>query len=338
MTQTGFTGLTNLGNTCYINSCIQILAHTHELNNILDNNNIMNKVKHNIDGTLLREYNDIRNLMWSENCTIAPNKFIDNIRYVAKKKSIEMFTGYHQNDASEFLLFIIDTFHNALARGRIITISGKIETSTDEMAVNCFRMLKQLYKKEYSEIVEMLNGVNVSIISDLKTKKIKNYKCEPFFTITLPIPTHKHSTLTDCFDLYTEGEILKDDNAWFDETQNKKIDIVKKLTFWSFPKILVISLKRFDYNNKKNNTKVIFPLEDLNLTEYSVGYNNEKYVYSLYGVCNHMGSSYGGHYTSYIKNRDNKWYEYDDARITIIPNLNKIVSSYAYCLFYRRIL
>jgi ubiquitin C-terminal hydrolase len=32
----GLTGLANLGNTCYLNSCLQTLSHTYEFTNLLN--------------------------------------------------------------------------------------------------------------------------------------------------------------------------------------------------------------------------------------------------------------------------------------------------------------
>ena len=67
----GLTGLANLGNTCYLNSCMQMLSHCYPLNEIFDkiNTNHINKID---DSILLIEWNNLRNLMWSKDVTISP--------------------------------------------------------------------------------------------------------------------------------------------------------------------------------------------------------------------------------------------------------------------------
>nr|CAD7428000.1 unnamed protein product [Timema monikensis] len=52
-------------------------------------------------------------------------------------------------------------------------------------------------------------------------------------------------TLEECFELYTQAEVLGADDAWLCPACNRKQEVVKKLGLWSLPDILVIHLKRF---------------------------------------------------------------------------------------------
>jgi ubiquitin C-terminal hydrolase len=81
---------------------------------------------------------------------------------------------------------------------------------------------------------------------------------------------------------------------------------------------------------------ISFPLEDLNLSKYVIGYKKESYVYDLYGICNHSGNVYGGHYTACVKNANGKWYHFNDTIVTEVTNLNDLITPKAYCLFYRK--
>ena len=333
----GLSGLCNLGNTCFINSCMQILSHTYELNVFLDDENYKKKLKNRYESALLLEWDNLRKMLWENNCIISPGKFIKIIHKIAQIKGMDMFTGFSQNDVPEFLLFLIDCFHTSLSREIKMTITGQVENDTDKIAVQCFEMVKTMYTKEYSEFWNLFYGVHVSEISSLETNEKIKITPEPYFMIDLPIPqNNKLPHLIDCFDYYVEGEVLEGENAWYNDDTKERINIRKKIQFWSFPNILVIDLKRFNARNQKNQILVTFPIDDLDLTKYVIGYKKESYHYELYGVCNHSGNVLGGHYTAYVKNANNKWYHFNDTIVSEVGLIDSIVSPKAYCLFYRK--
>jgi ubiquitin C-terminal hydrolase len=336
----GLSGLCNLGNTCYINACMQILSNCYELNEVIDHININNNAK----SLLLYEWKQLKDLMWSTNCIISPNRFIRAIQHKAQEKNCELFTGYAQNDLPEFLIFLFDCFHEGIERKVDINIVGIPKTNLDELAKKCYAMIKSNYSNSYSEILQLFFGIHVSLIlSNNKENKIYTITPESFSIINLPIPNtninsnrSKTYTIYDCFDLYTDYELLENENAWYNEITQKKESVKKCIKFWSLPNILIVDFKRFDNNNRKLNNIIQTPLTNLDFSKYVLGYNNNNYIYDLFGICNHSGGSLGGHYTSYVKNANQKWYFYNDTNVTEISE-TALISAKAYCYCYRKV-
>jgi ubiquitin C-terminal hydrolase len=338
----GLTGLSNLGNTCFLNATIQCLSHTYELNDFLNSEKYTQKLKKKHDSLLLVEYDNLRKMMWEENCVISPGRFVSIVQKVATLKGRDLFTGFAQNDLPEFLMFLMDCFHNSIQRSVEMNINGTPKDGMDELAIKCYKMMKTMYNKDYSEFLDMFYGIHVSSVSDVHDN-ILNQTPEPYFLISLPIPKdNQNPTLYDCFDLYTENEELKiDEKTKQDERYDhngEKINAIRNIKFWSFPDILIVDLKRFANENRKIQKVIKFPLEDLDLSKYCIGYNKKSYVYDLYGICNHSGGTQGGHYHAFIKTANDEWYFFNDTNVSKIKVLDdkNLITSKAYCLFYRK--
>lgn len=327
-------GLHNLGNTCFLNSCLQIFFEIPELQTAYEKH-----LQHHSPKTIFHELYRNWISLANEQCPVAnPLNFVRCVHQAAKIKGMDVFTGWAQNDVGEFIRFLLDCFHTCLQREVNIKIKGTVVSEQDMLAKQCYTMLEKMYHKEYSEIIDIFYAISISEIQGslvVGTSSVLSQTPEMYFILDLPIPpTENQLSIYDCLDHYIKEETLSGENAWHNDKTGKKEDVKKQLKFWNFPKILIIALKRFQVNGnriQKIDRYIQYPERGLNLSQYVEEYFPDKYVYDLFGVCNHMGSVMGGHCTSLVF-RD-KWYLCDDACIQPAQHAQ---SQYAYVLFYRR--
>jgi ubiquitin carboxyl-terminal hydrolase 8 len=336
-------GLNNMGNTCFMNSCLQILLHTYEFIEVINSEKIYRLARTKMaEHEIFKEWNALTYEMYTTNePAITPVSFVQAIHNVAVKNKREIFAGWAQNDVSEFLLFLLESIHQVICRPIKMKVNGIEVTNIDKIAMSSYLMLQRIYTKEYSEIMEIFYGTYVSTIYSANGKKLHSIVPEHYFMVDLPIPFKENGiiTLYDCLDAFVSNEYLTGENMWMNEKTNKKEEVIKKISFWSFPNVLTIALKRFSPDGLyKKNDIVHFPINHLNLANYIEGYNQHSYLYELYGICNHIGNVNGGHYTAFVKDINGKWMHYNDSYVVPIPEeeLQNMITPMAYCLFYRK--
>ena len=323
-------GLVNLGNTCFMNSLIQILIDIQELKIIFNKNH-----KNNLLKSFEKLYNE-SNL--KNNSTLIPKEFHSTLQLNAKNYKNNLFTGYDQNDCSELLMFMLDVFHDDIKREVIMNIKGKSESFTDDLAIKCYKMKKETLEKSYSEVYDLFYFIQVEQILNSDNKILNNIP-NWHNQLSLPLPLKLKDNLSinieKCINDYLCGFNYQDTLGYYDKNNIKNQKLTKIPKFWNLPNILVITLQRFSNNFSKNNILVTFPIYNLDMTDYVIGYNNNTFVYDLIGICNHSGSISGGHYTCFSKTNNN-WYHYNDSNATLVKNENDIISNNAYCLFYKK--
>ena len=83
---------------------------------------------------------------------------------------------------------------------------------------------------------------------------------------------NKHS-IKESLEAFVEGEMLEGDNAYFCEKCEKKVNTMKRCCIKRMPNVLILVLKRFEFNfdtmsKFKVNDLCEFPM-NLNMYKYS---------------------------------------------------------------------
>ena len=315
----GLSGIVNLGNTCYINSAIQCLSHTLPLTDYFLKkkweNDINKDFKHNY---LFKSWYKLIDALWEDNCTVAPQSLLKQMVQISKDRDLSFgFSSFRQNDIQELLIFLLDNLHESSNKKTFLKSKKRTKS---ELHWNKF------CTDDYSIVTDLFYGQISSNIIDINTNKVKSTTYQPICFFSLPIPDQDDVTIYDCLNSYLKIEELTGDNKWFNDKTSDYEEAKKKISIIKYPKILILCLNRFNNNNDKINTFV-------DVQEYLE--LEDKHHYELYGICNHMGGSGGGHYTAYCKNNEN-WYKFNDNVVTKI-NDDNIISSSCYCVFYRKV-
>ena len=320
-------GIKNIGNTCFINSSLQIFIHCP-----LFISKLINKMKLINENTqVTSNFLSICNLMLntkSKYISIYSFKSLLGLKH-------KIFFGHMQNDSQEFIRIFVEDISQELNEAKensIFRLLSNSDTKSKLIRDEDFHI--NFSRREKSIITEIFYAQIVNIYTCRCNSMIFSFQKILDFPLLFPEKINNNMiSLYELLKLYFNVEYIEFESKC---ERCRKIEKHKKeLKISRPPEILILSLQRVDLiTGKKLEYRVKFSqkLDLYEFTDHDCGYDHEC-KYELFGVINHRGNLDSGHYFSYIKNENKEWIEYNDSFVRKI-NYFSDCSDSVYALFY----
>ena len=182
----GITGLSNLGNTCYMNSALQCISHTRPLSTYFMRRlhtaelNINNPL--GMGGAVALKYGELLQSLWSGKASVAPVRMLRTIQ-----KYGEQFRGYRQHDSQDFLGFVMDGLHEDLNRVSDKPYVEKKDSNGRPDTVVAREGWEGHLLRNRSVVVDHFHGQLRSQLRCL-TCQHTSVSFDPFSMLSLPLP------------------------------------------------------------------------------------------------------------------------------------------------------
>ncbi|KAL2331868.1 hypothetical protein Fmac_019449 [Flemingia macrophylla] len=190
----GLTGLQNLGNTCFMNSSLQCLAHTPKLVDYFLEDYIR-EINHDnplgMNGEIALAFGDLLRKLWAPGASpVAPRIFKSKLARFAPQ-----FNGFNQHDSQELLAFLLDGLHEDLNRVKCkpyIEVKDGDGRPDEEVADEYWH--NHLARND-SVIVDVCQGQYKSTLVCPVCRKV-SVTFDPFMYLSLPLPSTTMRTMT----------------------------------------------------------------------------------------------------------------------------------------------
>lgn len=191
----GTLGLGNMGNTCFMNSALQCLAHTEGLIEYFLSGLYQSELNPDnplgMQGAIAEVFGALLHRIWAKDSTIgtySPREFKLRLQRFAPQ-----FSGYQQHDSQEFVAFLLDGLHEDLNRvlKKPYVEKPDWEGGSDlELAQLAQQSWQGYMRRNDSVIVDLFQGQYQSTLVCPECEKV-SITFDPFMYLTLPVPVEK---------------------------------------------------------------------------------------------------------------------------------------------------
>ncbi|RDA93900.1 hypothetical protein CP533_4486 [Ophiocordyceps camponoti-saundersi (nom. inval.)] len=339
-----YTGLNNPRNWCYANSTLQSLLASPGFGQELADSGWMSRyvVPRKANETIeqpqlmIRIISNLFQWMSTGNFeTLKAQTLMDYSRHLCKSSDPQsQFGGSEQQDAQEFMSFIMEQMHDETNSRRDRT--GKVEQPKSargrplvEAAMEYWRNHTELNQ---SIIDRYWRGVELSAVECMGCHT-RTHTFSPFGWIPVTVGPGRDMTLTEALDHYVSENQL--DDFACDHCKAKRV-AMQSMSFARLPPLLCISFRRFNYDGRdfsKSNAAISWDFNDVDLSPYFLGGADadpgsdrafkSPFRYQCYAVIVHSGRQLNtGHYFAYVRDTANShhdpyaWYCCNDSHVT----------------------
>jgi ubiquitin C-terminal hydrolase len=333
----GVVGLTNIGNTCYGNATLQALRHQVDFTLYLLQDHYKSIVSRKTSSEktrLLEKYTELVKKMWTgEGGQENTREFWGYMVPAAICAGVEHFRMPVAHDAHEFLVFLLDQFHEALAEQ--VSMIIKVDSSKP-IVKDALNFWKKSFEKSYSPLVELVFNLNQKCITCDECKK-ESISWETLNMMKVSVPK-QHDGPVHILDLMKQEMKEEELEEYNCEGCKKKGKAIVTQNVWRLGNWVIVVLKRNENSGRRINTPVEIPLTlSFSPLFHTASEEPSRSVdYEVFATIHHHGSAGGGHYTSQAKHPvSGAWTRYDDE--SAYPMDTPQLDASTYIVMFRKI-